>query len=326
MRATVIGAGIAGPAAALKLASTGAKVTVQERRAQNDLWSDSTVAITTENIRALAELGVTVPMLPAGSKAVGITVGPKGAGGPQCAPSEWTTKFNIVVWGELHEALIQAGERIGVTYNWRTNSDTPADSDLVVHAQGVRYAAHHSQFTYAYRVYRGTLFADAEPMWVSMHSARQDFVLNIGSTGTQQTWMLYLHEPYDDRSATELVTGDYRAGLMQLVKQHVPEPWASVILRTRTEIQSSPVGDWTMPKMLQWNGADHTAGDHAHHVDIGDAIAPVRPHTTAGANLGIAEALGLTHGYWDEWEALSRINRERELANGHQYGMKVMGR
>lgn len=322
MKAAVIGAGISGPAAALGLANSGWDVTVQERRSPNDLWSDSTVAITTENIQALEKLGVTVPMLPAGSRSIEVSVDTFER--THCTPQEWTTKFNIVVWGQLHEALVEAGQAAGVKYDWRANGEIPP-ADLVVHGQGVRYAAHHSEFDYAYRVYRGTNFQDAEPMWVSMHTKSKAFVLNIGSTGTQQTWMLYIHEP-EGNLFTELIVGDRRDYLMRRAESLIPEPWASVVTGTRTEIQASPVGDWTMPKMVQWLGKDYDDPKHVHHVDIGDAIVPVRPHTTAGANLGIKEGLGLANGWFDLWEAETRLNREREIQNGKDLGMKWMGR
>jgi hypothetical protein len=81
-----------------------------------------------------------------------------------------------------------------------------------------------------------------------------------------------------------------------------------------------------MPKLLTWLGKDYYDPWHIRHVDIGDGIVPVRPHTTAGANLGIAEGLTLDHGYWDEWVAMARASRMREIANGRELGLKWMGR
>lgn len=320
--AVVIGAGLAGPAAALSLARYGYSVRVMERRAPNDLWSDSTIAISTKNMSSLEVLGVACPYLPAGSKAVGVTVTPDMT---TCELDEWTTKFNIVVWGELHEALVEAGQRAGVTYAWRQNGTIPS-ADLVVHAQGIKYAAHHSTFTYAYQVYRGTIFEDAEPRWMAIHDSQKQFVLNVGSTGRQQTWMLYLHAPQPPVLATEFVAGERRTQLMRQVEETLPRQFAELITRTRGQIQTSPVGDWTMPKLLHWAGADYDDPEHVLHVDLGDAVAPVRPHTTAGANLGIAEALSLSQLPLHQWVERSRIHRAYEIENGKRLGLTWMGK
>src|SRR6266704_895283 len=234
VKTVIIGAGIAGPAAALAFAGAGHDVTVIERRPRNDLWADSTVAITTDNMKRLAAYGVEVPHLPAGSLALNAEVGDD----LTTTVSDWTTKFNIVVWGALHEAIVETAEKHGATFLWRQNGggeDVPA-ADLMIHAQGVRYAVHHSQFSYAYMVYRGTLFGDADPYWLSLHSARKDFVLNIGSTGTQRTWMLYLHEPAPEDYSTALVTGVRREKLM-LRAEMIPAQWRNIITSTRSEIQ-----------------------------------------------------------------------------------------
>lgn len=325
MKAVIIGAGIAGPAAALALASAGHEVLVMERRSPNDLWSDSTIAITTGNIRQLESLGMKLSYLPAGSLALNVDLGHGG----EVTRSDWTTRFNIVIWGALHEALVSAGEKLGVRYLWRQNGVIPP-ADLVVHAQGVRYAAHHSSFAYAYRVYRGTLFGDADPYWLSLHTARKDVVLNIGSVGTQRSWMLYLHDEEDTAAATEVITGSRREALFARARDLLPEGYAEIVTSTRSEIQSSPVGDWTMPRLLSWKGSSYDDPSHDLHVDIGDAVAPVRPHTTAGANLGIAEGLSLPHGIAGGdlglWEDAARSLREKEIARGKELGLEWMGR
>lgn len=325
MKVNVIGAGIAGPATALHLATKGHDVTVHERRSQNDLWASSSIGVTTENIQAVENLGARdMPYLPAGSHAISATV--NGCCDITQFRDNWTTKYNIVVWGELHQALVDAGERAGVTYRWRVNGDIP-DADLVVHAKGVRYAAHHSQFTPAYSVFRGTRYTDAEHGWLAVHSEDKRFVLNVGTTPGQQAWMFYVHEGDTPPLRTEVVTGERLTWMREQAALHIPEQWRETILATRGPVQASPVGDWTLPKMAWWNGADY--GGTGVHVDIGDAIIPLRPHTTAGANVGIQDGLTLpdelSRDAMDAWQADRFEVRAGHIQAGKDLGQKWMG-
>lgn len=325
MEANVIGAGISGPATALHLATKGHQVTVYERRARNDLWANSSIGVTTTNIKAVEDLGVTgLDYLPAGSKALSATV--NGCCDITQYNDDWTTRYNIVVWGSLHQALVEAAEQAGVEFRWRSNGTVP-DADLVVHAQGVKYAAHHSTFHPAgYTVYRGTLYTDADPGWVAVHSEQKEFVLNIGGTPGQQAWMFYRHED-NPPLRTDVVTGGRLARMRADADRLIPEQWKATILRTSSPIQSSPIGDWDLPKMAWWNGADY--GGAGVHVDIGDAIVPLRPHTTAGANAGIQDGLTLpdelSTDTLTQWQADRFDVRAGHITAGKELGQKWMG-
>jgi 2,6-dihydroxypyridine 3-monooxygenase len=71
---------------------------------------------------------------------------------------------------------------------------------------------------------------------------------------------------------------------------HLPTEHAAVVHSTATRA-AVPVMDIDPPTRMVWPvGTGHPAG---YAVLLGDALAPVRPHTARGANNGIEQAAGL---------------------------------
>jgi len=68
--------------------------------------------------------------------------------------------------------------------------------------------------------------------------------------------------------------------------QHLPDEQAALVHATGTRM-AAPVMDIDPPTRMQWPIGD------GHALLLGDALAPVRPHTARGANNGIEQAAGL---------------------------------
>lgn len=327
---SVIGAGLAGPAAALVLARMGHQVTVYERRSERDLYSASTIGITTANMQALEGLGMAnVPYHAAGALAYRGVI----HDGPiEMQSDPWTTTYNIVVWGDLHNGLVRAGMANGVEYRFRANGASVTAADVQVHANGIAYAGHHSTFTYAgYSVFRGVYYGAlpenaAAAVWVALHDSRKVVALNIGKAPQWYAWMFYMHEANPPLRTEVAPYGSERYNAVrQTASAHLPPEWARVVLDSPGEYLANPIGDWTMPALLTWRGEDY--GDRGLHFDIGDAVAPVRPHTTMGANLGITDALTLPAGLSNpgEWEREAKERRAKEIDRGRVLGLRLLG-
>ncbi len=82
------------------------------------------------------------------------------------------------------------------------------------------------------------------------------------------------------------VTPAARAQVDEAAEQHLPAEQAAVVHTTTTRM-AVPVLDIDPPTTMVWP----VGGGHA--VLLGDALAPVRPHTARGANNGIEQAAGL---------------------------------
>jgi hypothetical protein len=301
--ATVIGAGIAGPAAAITLAKQGRTVDVYERRGRGDLWSAGTVAVTSENLTALATLGLDtakLPHLPAGAPAfteyctldcdVSLRTTQQ-----TLNRDAWTTQFNIIRWVDLHDALVNYGEELGVNYHWRSTETEVPEADVNVHAQGVKYAHHHASFTYAgYSVFRGVTKMDPrlDFGWFSVKHREKEFTLNVGQALPGEfSWMFYLHEPDAPMDTEYLASGSKRHQMVEEAADRFLIPHTAAMIHQTSQIQATPIGDWQLPKFVAWQGL--TYGGKGLHFDVGDGVVPVRPHTTMGANLGLKWALAL---------------------------------
>lgn len=335
MEVQIIGAGLSGPAAALAMAREGHRVNVYEARTQSELWSAGVLGITNANVDKITDMGIyCAPCIRPGSYAVRSVATRDGV---LVSPDNWTNKFNIARWGDLHELLVNAAEKNGASFHF--NHVAPEmDADLVIHAQGIKYASHHSHFTYAgYVVTRGTaaISLPHNPSWVSLHDEEKRYVLNAGRTPTGYSWMLYTHrDKYVPHTITNpnhpihsIVDSAYE------VVDSIPMPYKRLILDGNYGTQISPIGDWTMPRMAWWYGQTYNQPGR-FHVDLGDAIAPVRPHTTMGANLGLSEAFTLPGAFGkdltlhalNEWEDESRRNRVRQIRHGAALGIQLMGK
>ena len=97
----------------------------------------------------------------------------------------------------------------------------------------------------------------------------------FGAPPTQRTFALPQH-----------ISPAARTRVDDLAQQYLPEQQAALVHATTTRM-AAPVLDIDPPTRMVWPVGD------GHAVLLGDALAPVRPHTARGANNGIEQAAGL---------------------------------
>lgn len=166
-------------------------------------------------------------------------------------------------------------------------------------------------------------------------------VVEVRDGSLRIDWTFYLNESTElfrsqfasSPTARTFVTPDrYTEAAVRYVDRHavslLTPPMADVVHGTR-ERYAAPIVDIEAPQRSFWRLGDSFAAL------VGDALAPVRPHTAMGANLGIRQAQDLTvalgqhlrHGAdlvgaLDAWQARSlpavaqTLVRGRELAAG----------
>ncbi|GAA1574276.1 FAD binding domain-containing protein [Dactylosporangium maewongense] len=154
------------------------------------------------------------------------------------------------------------------------------------------YVAHRGQTTTT----RPTLH-DFLRFEASEHSGMQ---FNVAPIPDGADWTFYLsatpaqYEDFFGASPTrrlfalpQHITAAARAEVDASAEQYLPEEQAALVHATTTRM-AAPVMDIEPPTRMVWPiGAGHA-------VLLGDALAPVRPHTARGANNGIEQAWGLT--------------------------------
>jgi 2-polyprenyl-6-methoxyphenol hydroxylase-like FAD-dependent oxidoreductase len=261
---TVVGAGISGPAAALKLALAGHTVTVYEARQASELHSFGVIGITNENWSALNDLGV-YPI----EYGHGYTV----YGGET---TQWDGHY--VEWTNLHNALVIAGQTAGVSYRFGTKWELGSDrADYRIMAAGVGYAATNNRPDYSgYVVYRGLSDINTGYDWLSVPDAQKRWNFKLARTDNGAAWELYAHLPQPRPMGTtsiDYVNPDAYEGL--------PEEFITYIRHSR-ETYRAAISDWGVSESL-FNGT--------RVIQVGDANGAMRPHTGMGANLGLSEAL-----------------------------------
>src|SRR5260370_11080464 len=173
----------------------------------------------------------------------------------------WTTKFTIVRWVDLHDALVNHGTSLGVRYHSRSAETGAADADVNVHAQGVKYAHHHSSFSYAgYSVFRGvtTMPARDDFGWFSVKHREHAFTLNVGQAVPGQfSWMFYLHEPDAPMDTEYLQQGSARWRMVCDAASKFLIPHTAEMIHSGVQIQATPIGDWQLTAPAAWNGRDY---------------------------------------------------------------------
>jgi hypothetical protein len=260
---TVIGAAIAGPATALRLAQLGHDVTVYEQREENDLASAGILGITPSVWQQLQEAGVNV-------EARELVNGFRDYNKNVAVPSP----FRLITWTGLHRALVDTGEAHGVEYVFGSKVNVAGLPGIVVDATGVAGAAKRLRSEYSGTViYRGlsTRFV-GEPFVV--YRAPTGEYLTIGDTPTGAFWAMFVHREEPGVLATveqATVPHDYR---------EMPPEFRRIIRYTPV-VQRTPISNWTIPLHMH---------DPSFRVfTIGDVNGPVRPVTTSGANLAVME-------------------------------------
>jgi 2,6-dihydroxypyridine 3-monooxygenase len=223
-------------------------------------------------------------------------------------------------WSLLHHALVDrlptrlvhAGARVtGLVQQHLQPVMTFADggtepADLVIFADGRssigrRLLDPGRRLRYAgYVAHRG-----ATPGWTADLVDFQRFEpgpgaqFNIAPVPDGADWTFYLNataQEYTDRfgapphrrvfALPHHITPAARTHVDEHADQHLPSEQAAIVHGTETRM-AVPVLDIDPPSQMVWPVGN------GHAVLLGDALAPVRPHTARGANNGIEQAAGL---------------------------------
>jgi 2,6-dihydroxypyridine 3-monooxygenase len=178
-------------------------------------------------------------------------------------------------------------------------------ADLVVFADGRSSTGRRlldpgRRLRYAgYVAHRGDTPAPADLLDFLRFEPCPGVQFNIAPVPGGGDWTFYLNATaaeYTDRfgaaperrvfALPQHVTPAARAQVDDSAEMHLPAEQAAVVHATTTRM-AAPVMDIDAPTIMVWP----VGGGHA--VLLGDALAPVRPHTARGANNGIEQAAGL---------------------------------
>jgi 2-polyprenyl-6-methoxyphenol hydroxylase-like FAD-dependent oxidoreductase len=268
---TVVGAGITGPTAALRLALMGYNVTVYEQRPATALFSAGILGITRENWNHLRAFNVPVGRyeLPNGftDYDTGITT---------------RSPFRYITWTDLHTALMYTAESLGVRFVYEHAVKAPDTlSALTVDATGIAGAARRKLRSYysGFVIYRGLSQLDT-PHDFSVVRNMPGSYFNVGQTRNGASWAFFVPRPQPASLKTVTVydpPAEYR---------ELPAEFRDIVAGT-PEMIVSVLSDWEVPFTM------HTP-DY-RHFHVGDVNGPVRPVTTSGANLAIIEGLTVQH-------------------------------
>ncbi|WP_436528276.1 FAD-dependent monooxygenase [Actinoplanes sp. HUAS TT8] len=113
-----------------------------------------------------------------------------------------------------------------------------------------------------------------------------DWTFYLGATAAQYTDFFGAAPTRRVFALPQHVTGTARAAVDDSAQRFLPEEQAALVHATGTRMGAA-VMDIDPPTRMAWPVGD------GHAVLIGDALAPVRPHTARGANNGIEQAAGL---------------------------------
>ena len=138
MRANIIGAGIAGPMAAVTLAASGYQVDAYDSRAAADLRSDGVLGITHASWDVLINSG-----------AQGVVT--------RQLPNGGDSDYHYIVWTDLHTSLVERAVELGAVFHYgETLTDEESDADVTVRSTGVGSARQVSHPKYSgYVIVRG---------------------------------------------------------------------------------------------------------------------------------------------------------------------------
>lgn len=272
----VIGAGIAGPMAALIQARNGNVVDVYERRAKDQLVSDGILGITHHNWERMTQRGVNLGGYELPNKFTNIDSGVTS-----------TSEYHYITWTDLHEALTDAAVTAGAIVHYETDYESRDDNgaaDLIIVATGVGQAKDVSQSRYTgYVIYRGFSPLKAGTNWSAGHYAGElgQFAFMVGDTNEGASITMFV--PRDE-------VASFSTNLTATAPDEVndlPTSWWS--LASHVAIwQYTPMSDWSVPRRM----TRHSHGWHQPNtIRIGDANGQLRPATSMGANLAIEEAL-----------------------------------
>jgi 2-polyprenyl-6-methoxyphenol hydroxylase-like FAD-dependent oxidoreductase len=321
LRVAVVGGSLTGATAALLLLHAGFHVTVYEAVPAAAPQGGGLIGLEHSSLDVLDHVGLDqAEFVKYDSEAVvHIPVCARRAGQPRrdVYPGRNTT------WSLLHAALarrlpgevLRTGRRVtglsataGRPVLRFADGDTAA-ADLVVFADGrssigrrlldggrrlhyAGYVAHRGQATARHAGLRDFMrFEPAPNPGVQFNLAPipdgSDWTFYLGATPAQYTDFFGAPPTRRLFALPHHVTVAARARVDADAARFLPDEQAALVHATATRM-AAPVMDIDPPTRMVWP----VGGGHA--VLLGDALAPVRPHTARGANNGIEQAAGLS--------------------------------
>jgi 2-polyprenyl-6-methoxyphenol hydroxylase-like FAD-dependent oxidoreductase len=291
--ATVVGAGIGGPAAAIMLDRAGYQVTLHEQRpGPLDYNSLHQLTLSEDTFGRLEQLGLYRHDL---SRYDDGPVVQEVSDGETMIRHEdgFDPDVPNVMWNDLHDALVR---KCSVTYGSAV-TDLP-DTDLVVWADGVGSVGRNffsdRRGTYAGEmVFRGYApHKSGNVTWYMSASRSPGYDLVSypcwdRNNNPKRGWTLMLknqHEAWDD---TEILSPGQQERLEQACRPIMDDTPYRLISESE-ETTGSP--------QLVWPEVDRAVYHHngSVHYIMGDALGTVSPRTALGANVAIAEAVNIT--------------------------------
>jgi hypothetical protein len=269
---SVIGGAIAGPAAALRLATLGHEVTVYEQRPEQTLFSAGILGITPGNWTWLRDASVDVDRYALDGRDftdVNMMI-------------QTVSPFRYMTWTGLHRALVEAGKAAGVRYVFEQRI-TPGDltgEPMVIEATGVAGAAARKlPHKYSgYTIYRGLSRRFIGASFVTYHETDRQY-FTAGDTPDGAFWAYFVRRPVEPMSLRTHEVNGPPAEYLGLPPQFRP------VVAETAMVAASPLSDWHVPARMLAPGR--------RYMTIGDVNGPVRPVTTSGANLAVMEGFSV---------------------------------
>ena len=294
MRTNIIGAGIAGPMAAITLAESGCEVDAYDSRAAADLRSDGVLGITHEAWSVLMEHqvgGVVTRQLPNGGDA----------------------DYHYIVWTDLHTSLVERAVELGATFHYgETLTDEESTADLTIRSTGVGSARQVSHPRYSgYVIVRGLAYQFSGSAWTSLRSESEGGPWLFSAGDTRDGSSIEFFVPRKDVTLRTTYSSE-----PPLEAARLPLRWRRLV-ETVPTFQIAPMSDWDVPEHMINASGDHTV------IRIGDANGQLRPQTSMGANLAILEGanLDLLMDLSPEAEATRLADRREQYAAGIKIGI-----
>lgn len=260
MRANIIGAGIAGPMAAITLASHGCEVHAYDNRAAADLRSDGVLGITHASWDVLIRYGVQ-----------GVVT--------RQLPNGGDSDYHYIVWTDLHTSLVERAVELGAVFHYgETLTDEESDADVTVRATGVGSARQVSHPRYSgYVIVRGLAYQFSGSAWTSLRSESEAGPWLFSAGDTRDGSSIEFFVPRKDVTLRTTYSSEPPVEASRL-----PLRWKRLV-ETVPTFQMAPMSDWDVPEYMINPSVQRPL------IRIGDANGQLRPQTSMGANLAILE-------------------------------------
>lgn len=309
--ATVVGAGIAGPVAALNLRQQGYDVTLLEKRNRSEIDSNHMLTISDRSVVMLARLGIgagelyryeSQPFRQETSNGREMTYAETA---PHPTPPQ-------VCWNDLHDAM---ASRCDVVYGHRVTSQP--DTDVVVWADGIgsygRKSHGGGRGTYAGEMLaRGsTPRPDSDMTWYTFGGQHANTYALVSYPTWERNgspvrgWTLFLPVKEMPWGGTKPLTDGQRDALHGVIRPIMHDRPYNLVEST-VNVTASP--------QYVWPPVHHMTVNHDGQREffIGDAVGSVSPRTTMGANMAIEEGYLIGRDpYWDA-DVVPEINEVLE--------------